>query len=645
MKKKTSESNFKLYSRLLAYLKPFKKHIVLVMFFNLGYVIFSALSMWMIAPVITTLFDTKNQQHTVQTAPQTPGETTAIQQESQPETTNKIEKPGLTGGFNVNKFLKEQVKRWLHRDDPYEMLKVLCIFIVISFGLKNFFAFSEFYWVSLIEQKVIKKLRDQVFGHILQQPLSFFNSRQTGAIIARITNDIDAVNVAVNRSFTKLIRDPVMILIYIYILFHISWRLSLVTLVIFPLTTVIIERIGRSLKRKSKRVQQRIADITSNLQEVISGIKVVKAFAMEPCESQKFEDRTGRHYRAVLRQVRLKRLASPLSESLGIGVMVAVLWYGGSLVLSGQLLSSEDFVRFIVLLFAMMEPIRSLSELNTNLQVALASGTRIFEVLDTQPAIADKPGAVDIRQFDREIRYENVVFRYAKKEENVLNGINLVIGKNEKVALVGSSGAGKSTLVNLLPRFYDVTDGSITIDGVDVRDASQSSLRQLMGIVTQEVILFNDTIANNITYGRSDYDREKIYHAAKLANAYDFIMEMPDGFETVIGERGVRLSGGQRQRISIARAILKNPPILIFDEATSSLDSESEHLIQDAVDNLMKDRTVLIIAHRLSSIIRSDKIVVLENGKVVDSGTNDELLKTSKRYKRLYDLQYAQSMD
>ncbi|MCB0300765.1 MAG: ABC transporter ATP-binding protein, partial [Calditrichaeota bacterium] len=433
--------------------------------------------------------------------------------------------------------------------------------------------------------------------------------------------------------------------IYIYILFHISWRLSLVTLVIFPLTTVIIERIGRSLKRKSKRVQQRIADITSNLQEVISGIKVVKAFAMEPYESQKFEDRTGRHYRAVLRQVRLKRLASPLSESLGIGVMVAVLWYGGSLVLSGQLLSSEDFVRFIVLLFAMMEPIRSLSELNTNLQVALASGTRIFEVLDTQPAIADKPGAVDIRQFDREIRYENVVFRYAKKEENVLNGINLVIGKNEKVALVGSSGAGKSTLVNLLPRFYDVTDGSITIDGVDVRDASQSSLRQLMGIVTQEVILFNDTIANNITYGRSDYDREKIYHAAKLANAYDFIMEMPDGFETVIGERGVRLSGGQRQRISIARAILKNPPILIFDEATSSLDSESEHLIQDAVDNLMKDRTVLIIAHRLSSIIRSDKIVVLENGKVVDSGTNDELLKTSKRYKRLYDLQYAQSMD
>lgn len=634
MAKSKKDNNLQIYLRLLAYLKPFKKHFALVLFFNLGFVIFSTLSMWMIAPVITTLFETQPIAEVQIDSTQTPPAATA---DEHAET--------KSSSFNINNFLKEQLQYWLYRDTPYETLKLLCLFIVISFGLKNLFAFNEFYWVSYIEQRVIKTLREQVFDHILSQPLSFFSSRKTGSIISRITNDIDSVNVAFNRSFTKLIRDPVMIFIYVYILFQISWQLALIALIIFPLTTAAIQSIGRSLKRKSRRVQERISDITSNLQEVISGVKVVKAFAMENYESRKFAQRTNDHYRAVLRQVRLKRLASPLSETLGISVMVGVLWYGGKMVLAGELLSSEDFVRFIILLFAMMEPIRSLSELNTNLQIAMASGARIFEVLDTRPAVADAPEAIEINRFDHDIRYEGVTFSYAGADENVLNGIDLVIGKNEKVALVGSSGAGKSTLVNLLPRFYDVTGGRITIDGVDIREATQHSLRSLMGIVTQEVILFNDTIANNISYGQDNYDRDAILGAAKLANAYDFIMEMPDGFETVIGERGVRLSGGQRQRISIARAILKNPPILIFDEATSSLDSESEHLIQDAVDNLMKDRTVLIIAHRLSSIIRSDKIVVLENGKVVDSGTNDELLKTSKRYKRLYDLQYAQTME
>jgi subfamily B ATP-binding cassette protein MsbA len=635
MPKKKQENNLQIYLRLLAYLKPYKKHFILIIFFNFGFVLFSTLSMWMIAPVITTLFETK------------PASTVAANDTLSSPTlplenpTNQID----VKHFNINTFLKEQVQYWLYRDTPYETLKILCIFIILSFALKNFFAFSEFYWVSYIEQKVIKTLREQVFEHILRQPLSFFSARKTGAIISRITNDIDAVNVAFNRSFTKLIRDPFMIFLYIFILFQISWQLSVIALVIFPLTTAAIQMIGRSLKRKSRRVQERISDITSNLQEVISGIKVVKAFGMEDYEARKFAQRTSDHFKAVLRQVRLKRLASPLSETLGVSVMVAVLWYGGKMVLAGQLLSSEDFVRFIVLLFAMMEPIRSLSDLNTNLQIAMASGARIFEVLDTKPAIDDPPNAIILNAFRKEIAYNNVVFRYHDSDENVLDGVTLKIYKNEKVALVGSSGAGKSTLVNLLPRFYDVTDGSITIDSVDIRTVTQQSLRKLMGIVTQEVILFNDTIANNIAYGQSSYGRDALIKAAKLANAYDFIMEMPQGFDTVIGERGVRLSGGQRQRLSIARAILKNPPILIFDEATSSLDSESEFLIQEAVDNLMKDRTVLIIAHRLSSIIRSDKIVVLENGKITDIGTHSELLISSERYKRLYELQYAGSSD
>ena len=416
--------------------------------------------------------------------------------------------------------------------------------------------------------------------------------------------------------------------------------MTLAALVIFPLSTALIQKIGRSLKRKSKRVQERISNITSILQEAISGIKVVKAFGMEAYENEKFRRETEHHFKAVLRQVRLNRLSSPLSETLGVMVMAVVMWYGGNLVLSGSQLSSEDFIRFITFLFIMMEPIKSLGELNNNIQIALASGKRIFEVLDTPPAIADKPDALKLEGFREHIRYEDVHFRYTSKGKAVLERVTLDIPKNRKVALVGSSGAGKTTMVNLLPRFYDVSGGRITIDGTDIRNLTLHSLRRLMGIVTQEVILFNDTVANNIAYGTRDYSRLEIEEAARLANAYRFIKEFPEQFDTVIGERGVLLSGGQRQRISIARAILKNPPILIFDEATSSLDSESEHLIQEAVENLMKDRTVLIIAHRLSSIINSDKIVLLEEGRILSEGRHEELLKKSERYRRLCELQF-----
>ncbi len=625
-KKQKKDANATLYLRLISYLRPYWRQIGLVLFFNLGFVLFSTLSVWMVAPVISTLFESHDQVRVVQTPT---------------ESSPAAAEPESGGSFNINKWLKLQVNKWLYREDPREMLMVLCLFIVISFTLKNYFAFAEFYWVSYIEQRVIKTLREQLYAHVLRQPLSFFNDRNTGNLISRIINDIDAVNVAVNRSFTKIIRDPVLILLYVFILFSISWQLSLVTMIIFPVSTVLIQKIGRSLKRRSTRVQQRIADITATLQEVISGIKVVKAFGMEAYENEKFREQTQRHFKAVLRQVRMKRLASPLSETLGILVMVAVLWYGGQLVLTGRLLSSEDFIRFIVIVFSMMEPLKSLGEFNNNINIAVASGKRIFSVLDTPPRIADKPDARVLERFERDIVYRDVFFRYREDGEWVLRGLNLKVEKNQKVAFVGSSGAGKTTLLNLLPRFYEVTRGQVLIDGVDIREVTQASLRELMGIVTQEVILFNDTVANNIAYGKKEFRREQIEHAAKLANAYDFICSLPEGFDTFVGERGMLLSGGQRQRISIARAILKNPPILIFDEATSSLDSESEFLIQAAIENLMRDRTVLIIAHRLSSIINSDKIVILENGQVVDEGPHDELMQKSSRYRRLYQLQYA----
>ncbi len=614
---KPAKTDKELYLRVLSYLKPYIPQILLVVFFNVLFIVFNTLSVWMDAPFINTLFQ---EQPVLERQAETSSESAGI--------------------WNLNQWLKEKTSRLIYRDDRVETLKILCVLIFLSFFLKNASWFGEVYWVSFLEERVTKDIRNQVYEHLIHQPLRFFERFQTGNLISRIVNDINTLNVAVNRSFTKVIRDPFLILIFLFLLISISWQLTLVAFVVVPLSGILIHRIGQSLKRKSRRVQERIAAITTVLQETITGIKVVKAFSMERYENRKFREKTEEHYRAVLRQVRLNRLSSPLSETLGVGIMVSVLWFGGQLVLTGQLISSEDFIRFIVILFSMMQPIKSLGEVNNNIQIALASGQRIFEILDYPPEVVEKPGAVHKTTFDDHIIYDRVYFRYSDGSDWVLQDIQLTVRKNEKVALVGGSGAGKTTLVNLLPRFYEVTRGSIWIDGVDIRNLSLHSLRRMMGIVSQEVVLFNDTVANNIAYGMPEYSREEIERAAKLANAYDFIRQLPEGFDTRIGERGMRLSGGQRQRLSIARAILKNPPILIFDEATSSLDSESERLIQEAIENLMQHRTVFIIAHRLSSVVNADKIVLLEEGRIVDVGTHEELMTRAPRYRQLYELQW-----
>lgn len=624
---KENEKNLQMYFRILSYLKPYIRHILVILLFNFLFIIFNTLSIWMVAPFISTLFESQPKAAVEQKIESPPSEKGVVQEQ--------------VSILNLNEWLKVKTEKWIRRDNRIDTLKVLCLFIFLTFLLKNTFSFGEAFWVSYVEQRVIKDLRDQVYNHVLYQPLSFFEGYQIGNLISRTTNDINSLNVAVNRSFTKIIRDPIVTVIFLILLFSISWQLTLLALIIIPVTGILIQKIGQSLKRKSRRVQERIAEITSILQETLSGIKVVKAFSMEKYESEKFSRKTYEHFRAVLKQVRMNRLSSPLSETLGVGIMVSVLWFGGQLVLTGKLLSSEDFIRFIVVLFSVMEPIKSLGQLNNNVQIALASGKRVFEILDTPITITDKPNAIDKREFEENIQYDHVFFKYDPDGEWVLKDIQLTIPKNQKIAFVGSSGAGKTTLVNLLPRFYDVTDGAIRIDGIDIRDFKLSSLRRVMGIVTQDVILFNDTVANNIAYGMRNYDRKEIIRAAKLANAYDFIMQLPNGFDATIGERGMRLSGGQRQRLSIARAILKNPPILIFDEATSSLDSESEHQIQEAIENLMKNRTVLIIAHRLSSVMNADMIVVLDEGQIIDQGRHEELMARSDRYRHLYELQFA----
>jgi subfamily B ATP-binding cassette protein MsbA len=620
---KSTNKNINLYLRIIAYLKPYYKHIIGVLICNLGFVISSMLTVWMVAPVISVIFQNFDQQQVQQIQETAPAEVVDV------------------SFFNLNEWLKENIQGMIPIGDPVETLKWLCIFVVLIFVIKNIFNFAEHFWITYVEQRVVKDLREQLHESIIYQSMSFFHKHKTGDLISNITNDINAVNLAFNRSFTKIIRDPVLILIYLAILTSISWKLTLIAALVLPITSGFIRKIGNSLKRKSLRVQERIADITTVLQETISGIKVVKAFAMEKYENKKFGNFVSDHFRAIVRQVRLQRLAGPLSETLGVFVMACVIWYGGNMVLQGQSLSSEDFIRFLIILFSLLDPIKSLGDLNNNIQIALASGKRIFDVMDEYDPIIEKPNATVKQSFESLISYKDVSFRYTVDSHLVLNNISLDVQKNQKIAFVGSSGGGKTTLVNLLPRFYDVSSGSIRIDGVDVRDMAVASLRNLMGIVTQEVILFNDTVANNIAYGLDKYSMEEIENAAKLANAYEFIMELPDAFQTLIGERGMLVSGGQRQRISIARAILKNPPILIFDEATSSLDSESESLIQQAIENLMKDRTVFVIAHRLSSVINSDIIIVMEDGQIIDKGSNDELLERSGRYRQLYDLQFA----
>jgi subfamily B ATP-binding cassette protein MsbA len=622
MAKTGSETNLKIYLRILSYLKPYIKEMVLVFLLSLAFIVSSTLSMWLIAPVVTTFFT----------------EETIQQVENVEELPSEDLKPGET--FNLNEWLKSKVYEFIPMNDRFATLKWLCIFIFATFLFKNLFKFLENFWITYVEQRVVKDLREEVYDKIIRQDLGFFHQHKTGGLISNLTNDINQLNVALNRSVTKAIRDPLMIVIYLVILYNISWQITLIAITVLPITGFVIRKIGMSLKRRSTRVQERIADITTLLQETISGIKVVKAFAMEEYESNKFHKKTSEHFHSIVKQVRMWRLASPLSETIGASIISIVIWYGGNLVLQGGTLNSEDFIRFLVILFALMEPVKSIGELNSDIQISIASGKRTFDILDTPKIVIEKPNAFKKKDFTNGIVYENVSFRYEQKGKLVLDVINFKVDKNQKIAFVGSSGAGKTTLVNLLPRFYDVSEGAVKIDGIDVKDLSLAALRGLIGIVTQEVILFNDTVANNIAYGMSDYSMEKIEKVARLANAHEFIKDMPKEYNTLIGERGMMLSGGQRQRISIARAILKNPPILIFDEATSSLDSESEFLIQQAIENLMKDRTVFMIAHRLSSIVNSDRIIVLEDGKIVDEGTNEELQQRSGRYRQLYELQF-----
>jgi len=541
--------------------------------------------------------------------------------------------------------LNEKLKYWTNglilRETAKETLQVLCVSILIIFLLKNVFLYIKNITLTIVQFRLITELRNKLYVHFHKLSLSFFNQHKSGELTSIIVNDVENMRRTLTTSFQRLFVEPISIITFTGLLFIINWQLASISVIIIPIAGFIIINISRSIRRKSRRTAVKIAGITNIITETLTSMRVVKAFAMEDYEVGKFLRQTNNYYKLIFHRTRLASLASPITEIMGVIIGVALLWIGGLEVLSGQGLTSEDFIRFILIMFSALQPIRVLSNVLAEIQVGAASAERVFGILDIEPSIMDEVNAIEEISFHNEVAFDHVFFQYNDGEEHVLQNISFSLDKGTVVALVGSSGAGKSTVADLIPRFFEPTSGAVLLDGIDIRKIKIKTLRQIMGIVTQETILFNDTIAGNIAYGQDDISIERILSAAETANALEFIERLPKKFDTVIGEKGVRLSGGQRQRLAIARALLKNPPILILDEATSSLDAESEKLVQQAIEKLMVDRTVLVIAHRLSTVVNADKIIVLKTGQIIEMGTHDQLVASEGVYRSLYKVQFS----
>jgi subfamily B ATP-binding cassette protein MsbA len=517
-------------------------------------------------------------------------------------------------------------------------LTFLVAFVLGVFVLKGALAIVDGYQMKWVAERIQADLRQEIHSHIHTMSLAYFTRTPTGEIMTRTTNDVSLVGSSVTDLFRNAFREPLSMVGLIGLLFIINWKLALLSLVVFPAALYPIVQFGRKMRKRGGQYLQRYTELTTLLQETISGIRIVKAFAMEDYERERFRVHNERLFRSLMRISLVDCLTHPIMETLGaVGVVLAV-WVGGYLVISGEL-TPGGFVGFLAALGSLYQPIKRLSQVNNNVQQGMAALTRIYGLLDMQTEVVERPDAVPLAPFHDRVEFADVHFAY-EADQPILSGVSLTARLGELVAIVGPSGAGKTTLVNLIPRFYDPTRGQIRIDGVDIRGVTLHSLRAQMGIVTQETILFDDTVFNNIAYGRVDIAPERVAEAARLANADEFIKALPEGYATRIGERGVRLSGGQRQRLAIARAILKNPPILILDEATSSLDAESERVVQEALDRVMEHRTAFVIAHRLSTILRADAILVLKDGAIVEVGTHASLLARRGVYAQLYETQW-----
>lgn len=601
------------FKRVLGYVWPYWVHIVLNVFFNLVTIFFSLFSFALLVPFLNLLFKTD-----------------AVEVVAKPEFS-------LTSDYLMG-MLNYYTSSLIHDHGQRYALVFICIVLLVAFFFRNLGRFFAYYSMAKVRVGTIKDLRRDLYDKILILPLSFYHKQKKGDIMSRITTDVQEVETSILNWLEVLIKDPLTIIFYFAYLLSQSTRLTLFVLVLLPVAGLLIGRIGKALKKQSKETQGRLAGITSTIEESISGLRIIKGFNAIGYLERRFGEQNQTYSKSLLGVHRKRDLSSPLSEFLSAIVVIIVLWFGGNMILGGDSsLSAAGFISYVIVFSQIISPIKSFAQGYFNIKKGVASADRIFEILDADEVITEKENALEIKSFKQSIDYQNVTFRYEK--DDVLKGIHLKIPKGKVVALVGESGGGKSTLADLLPRFYDVCEGCIMIDGHDIRDYKISDLRGLMGIVTQESILFNDTVFNNIAFGMEGVSKEAVEEAAKIANAHEFIMELEHGYDTAIGDRGMNLSGGQRQRISIARAVLKNPPILILDEATSSLDTESERLVQDALAKVMSQRTSIVIAHRLSTIQHADEIIVLQKGQIIERGTHDELITLNGVYKKLTDLQ------
>jgi len=604
--------------RFLAYVAPYRWHLTVSVTATVAYVALSALLIWLIGPLVGTLFG----------GSPIPGAPAA----AMPSGSLDRLKDAIFGAF----------QELIVRPDQLTTLARMCMAVLLISLLKNILLYIQNFVVALVQQKVIRRLRDVLFAHYHDLSLAYFARTRTGQVISRVTNDVRILNDMLDLGFTRMVKEPLLIVVLLASLFVISWKMALLTITVLPLSAAVMVIVGRYVRRYSRRSQERMADLHSVVEESVGGIRVVKAFGMQEFEKRRFQEINDAFYRAMLKMTRVRVFNSPANEFLGTIAGVTILWFGGKAVISAQGLGASEFITFVFLLFSMIQPIKAVAEIHAKLQEGRAAAERVFDALDEPVDIRDLPGARVMQPFGQSIRYENVSFRYDDGPW-VLSEIDLSVARGESIALVGPSGGGKSTLCDLLARFYDPQKGRILIDGVDIRECTTASLRAQLGIVTQETVLFNDTVANNIAYGMPGTDPQRLRRAAEAAYALEFIEALPNGFETVVGTRGVKLSGGQRQRIAIARAILKDPPILIFDEATSALDTESETAVRRAISNLLVDRTALIVAHRLSTVRDANRIVVIDGGRIVDAGRHDELIGRGGLYRRLYELQFEEA--
>jgi len=529
---------------------------------------------------------------------------------------------------------------WLFEAERLVAFERLCALILALFLLKNAADYVASYLSVSVEQAAMRDLRGRLFAHLSHLSLDFYHGRRSGTLISRLTSDVEALRSTIAVTISNLLKDGLTLLGALTIVFLASWRLALFSMVVVPPAAMVLVAIGRSMRRRSNRAQEKMADLTSVLQETIGGVRVVQAFGMEDYEAGRFGRANSGYFSAFVRLRRVSAAAKPLSEMAIIVVAVAIAWMGAREIFHVESLPPSRFFQFVTALLATISPIKSLSEMNSTIAAGLGAADRVFGLLDTPSTVLEKPGAKELGPFAGSLRYENVSFAYGSGPE-VLHDVSFSVRRGEVVALVGASGAGKSTTLDLLARFYDPSSGRVTFDGTDLRDAAVASLRRQLGVVTQETILFHDTVRANIAYGLAGTNDEAVERAARAAHAHGFVSRLPEGYDTIVGDRGLRLSGGERQRLAIARALLRNPPILLLDEATSALDTESERLVQEALERLMRDRTVLVIAHRLSTVQHADRILVFDDGRIVQQGTHAALLAGEGPYRRLHELQFA----